>query len=104
MAWILVRLKLRLLLNGLRGSGIRAVGFVLGCVYALVLGAVGFTILVALRRTPGDLAVVAEIGGLGLALGWAGLPLLGFGSDETLDPTRLALLPLDRRSLMTGLL
>jgi ABC-2 type transport system permease protein len=104
MAWILVRLKVRLLVNGLRGSGIRAVGFVLGCVYALVLGAIGFTVLVALRTTPGDLAVVAEIGGFILVLGWAGLPLLGFGSDETLDPTRLALLPLDRHQLMGGLL
>jgi ABC-2 type transport system permease protein len=104
MAWVLVRLKLRLLVNGLRGSVIRKFGFALGCLYALVLGAVAFTVLVTLRGRPGDLSVVAEVGGVALAVGWAGLPLLGFGSDETLDPTRLALLPIERRSLMTGLL
>ena len=37
-------------------------------------------------------------------LGWACFPVLGFGSDETLDPTRLALFPLGRRDLMIGLL
>jgi ABC-2 type transport system permease protein len=39
-----------------------------------------------------------------LLLGWLLLPVLGFGSDETLDPLRLALFPIPRRSLMAGLL
>jgi len=39
-----------------------------------------------------------------LVLGWALLPLLAFGTDETLDPARLQLLPLAKRPLMTGLL
>ena len=37
-------------------------------------------------------------------LGWLFLPLLGMGTDETLDPSRLALLPLERPTLMRGLL
>jgi ABC-2 type transport system permease protein len=32
------------------------------------------------------------------------LPILGFGNDETLDPQRLATLPLTRRQLVTGVL
>ena len=37
-------------------------------------------------------------------LGWLLLPLVFFGVDETLDPARFALLPLPRRTLVTGLL
>ena len=103
-AWILVRLKLRLLRNGLRGSTLRAVGFLLGCAYGLGLGVGAFAVLASLRSKPADLDVVIELGGAVLVLAWAGVPLLGFGSDETLDPTRLALLPLDRSTLMAGLL
>ena len=36
-------------------------------------------------------------------LGWLLLPLVFFGVDETLDPARFALLPLPRRTLVTGL-
>ena len=36
--------------------------------------------------------------------GWMFVSLLGFGVDETLDPDRLALLPLTRRQLIVGLL
>jgi ABC-2 type transport system permease protein len=35
---------------------------------------------------------------------WTVVPLLGFGTDETLDPQRLALLPLRRGELLRGLL
>jgi ABC-2 type transport system permease protein len=103
-AWVLVRLKVQLLRNGLRGSPLRAGGFILGCAYGVGLGVVAFAVLASLRSKPGDLGVVVELGSAVLVAAWAGLPLLGFGSDETLDPTRLALLPLDRRTLMTGLL
>ena len=104
MAWVLVRLKLRLLTNGLRGKGFRQIGFVVGAFYALALGTLAFAVLVSLRSRPADLAVVTEVGAVALVIGWATGPVLGFGSDETLDPTRLALLPLRRPELMTGLL
>ncbi len=41
----------------------------------------------------------------GLAtVGWTFFPILGFGNDETLDPQRLATIPLTRRQLVTGVL
>src|SRR5207248_2290171 len=40
----------------------------------------------------------------GSSLEDAFVPLLGMGSDETLDPSRLALLPLEPPALMRGLL
>ena len=37
----------------------------------------------------------------GLAtVGWTFFPILGFGNDETLDPQRLATIPLTRRQLV----
>jgi len=39
-----------------------------------------------------------------LALGWATVPIAAFGVDETLDVGRLALLPIRRERLLTGLL
>ena len=47
--------------------------------------------------------LVAAAGGGLLVLGWLLLPLVFFGVDETLDPARFALLPLPRRTLVTGL-
>ena len=46
----------------------------------------------------------AVVGATALTLGWALLPLLSVGSDETLDPGRLVLFPLRRATLMRGLL
>jgi ABC-2 type transport system permease protein len=39
-----------------------------------------------------------------LGLGWTVMPLFFFGGDDTLDPTRLAMLPLRPRPLITALL
>jgi ABC-2 type transport system permease protein len=50
------------------------------------------------------LRTVLVVGASLLAVGWALLPLLMFGVDESLDPSRLALFPLPRRPLMRGLL
>jgi len=97
-----VRLKLRLLRNGLSlGQG--TVLFVIGAIGAAFLALIGFTTLAASRdnaRAP-DVAIVV----FGLAtLGWAIFPVLGFGTDETLDPQRLETLPLTRRQLVSGVL
>ncbi len=95
-----VRLKLRLLRNGLRlRQG--ATLFVLGAIGAAFLALTGFTLLAGSRGNADapDLAIVV----FGLAtLGWAIFPVLGFGTDETLDPQRLETLPLTRRRLVTG--
>jgi ABC-2 type transport system permease protein len=47
--------------------------------------------------------MVLPLGGSAILLGWLFLPLILFGVDESLDPARFALLPLRRRTLITGL-
>jgi ABC-2 type transport system permease protein len=103
-ARVLVRLKLRLLANGLRGSPVRAVAFTLGCLYAVGLASAAAAGFLGARHDPANLGIAVELAAVGVVVGWAALPLVGFGSDETLDPTRLVLLPLRRRELMAGLL
>ena len=103
MVGVFVRLKLRLMRNGLRGGWQRRVGLITGAVVAIPAALAGFTALASAGhgRSGAELAV---LGCTALFVGWISLPVLGFGSDETLDPTRLALLPLRRRQLMAGLL
>src|SRR3954467_11934665 len=104
MVGVFVKLKLTLIRNGLRGGWQRQVGLILGAVAALPLAALGFLALAVSGRDSDVAQQVAVIGCTVLFVGWISLPVLGFGSDETLDPSRLALLPLTRRQLMTGLL
>ena len=104
MAWLFVKLKLRLMTGALRGNGgsVRAVGLVLAILGGLYVMPIGFGLLASLHGRPlaGDISVVVFTVAF---VGWAVLPLLAFGTDETLDPARLALLPLSRRTTITGL-
>jgi len=102
---IFLRLKLTLLRNGFRRSPWQIVAFVLGAVWALGLMFSLGTGLVALRWSGMELAgpVVVGLGSL-LVLGWALVPLVAFGVDETLDPSRFATLGVRRRALVPGLL
>jgi ABC-2 type transport system permease protein len=96
------RLKLRLVRNGLR-SPQYAVLFTIGAAGAALLALVGFVLLAGQRgdvSAPDTTLVVFAA----VTLAWTVVPLLGFGTDETLDPQRLALLPLRRGELLTGLL
>jgi ABC-2 type transport system permease protein len=104
MARVFVRLKGRLLLNSLAGKGWRIVGVIFGAIYGVLFAVIGFGLLASARTQPRNGEVIAILFGAAIAIGWTLLPLLGFGSDETLDPVRLALLPLTRRQLVTGLL
>ncbi|MET7468907.1 ABC transporter permease [Micromonospora sp. NPDC005686] len=101
-----VRLKLRVLANNFRGQNWRIALFVLGLLFGLWFAAVGFFLLAApgLAGESRYALMVAAFGGGLLTLGWLLLPLVFFGVDETLDPARFALLPLSRRTLVTGLL
>ncbi|MGI4894118.1 MAG: hypothetical protein ACRYF3_03275 [Janthinobacterium lividum] len=102
---ILVRLKLTLLRNGLRRSPWQVVAFVLGALWALSLVVSVGGGLVALRFSGLDLAVPVVVGGGSVVvLGWAFLPLIAFGVDETLDPSRFATFALPRRDMVVGLL
>ncbi|MEO3770749.1 ABC transporter permease [Micromonospora sp. B9E7] len=100
-----VRLKLRVMGNNFRGQGWRIALFIGGALLGLWFAAGGFS-LFALPGLTGDgqyAVLVAAAGGGLLVLGWLLLPLVFFGVDETLDPARFALLPLPRRTLVTGL-
>ncbi|WP_433314384.1 ABC transporter permease [Micromonospora sp. CA-269861] len=100
-----VRLKLRVMGNNFRGQGWRIALFVGGALLGLWFAAGGFFLFAAPGLTgDGQYAVlIAAAGGGLLVLGWLLLPLVFFGVDETLDPARFALLPLPRRTLVTGL-
>ncbi|RKF24260.1 ABC transporter permease [Micromonospora globbae] len=101
-----VRLKLRVMGNNFRGQGWRIALFVVGVVVGLWLAATGFFLFAApgLADEGRYASMVAAFGGGLMVLGWLLLPLVFFGVDETLDPARFALLPLPRRTLVTGLL
>lgn len=110
MAWLFVRLKLSLLAGSLRGDDRRRAGFALSVLGATVFTVAGGVGLAALggqgsAGSGGSLAADAVIivyAALGLS--WTLFPLVSFGTDETLDPLRLALFPLDRSQLFRGLL
>lgn len=103
MVGLLVRLKLRLLRNGLHHDSGRAVSFYLGGAVGM-LAAFGVALAVASLRGKPAAADVAVIVVCLLALGWVLLPVLLFGNDETLDVSRLAVLPVSARRLVPGLL
>lgn len=98
-----VRLKLAVIRNGLRQSTGRTVGWVLGTLFSLLYAlatTAGLILLHGNEHAPTAAAALA----VALALGWAVMPLFLFGGDDTLDPTRLAMLPLRPRPLVTALL
>ncbi len=103
MVRIFARLKLRLVANGFRQSWQQKLGLVLGIVYAFPLALGGFVGLAAVRGEPDLARPVTIVVFTALFVGWLVGPLLGFGSDATLDPARLALFPLTRRQLVAGL-
>ncbi|MEU3345646.1 transporter [Streptomyces sp. NPDC006700] len=100
---VVVRLKLSLLRNGLRQSGDRRAAFIASAVVALVFGALQMAGLIALRGHA-HIGSVTVLGVAVLALGWAVMPLFFPTGDETLDPTRLVMLPLRPRPLVGALL
>jgi ABC-2 type transport system permease protein len=100
---VFVRLKLAVIRNGLRQSRGRAIGWVAGVCFAMLaalgLGA-GLLALRDNRYAPTAAVTLAVI----LVIAWAVMPLFYFGGDDTLDPTRLAMLPLRPRPLTSALL
>ncbi len=95
-------LRWRLTVNRLRKGGTTLfVLLMVGCVLLAASGFLGFAAGRALDRD-GRQALFAVGFGV-LVVGWTLVPLVGGGADETVDPTRLALLPLDRRRLLAVL-
>lgn len=100
---IFVRLKLTLLRNGLRQSSGRKAVFITSLVFTLLLAAGQALGLVLLRGNEHAGTVVVLLTGV-VALGWAVLPLFFPSGDDTLDPTRLVMLPLRPEPLIRALL
>lgn len=100
---VFVRLKLTLLRNGLRQSSGRRAAYVASLVVTVLLAAGQVIGLVALRghAQAGTLVVLLTAV---VALGWAVMPLFFPSGDETLDPSRLVMLPLRPRPLIGALL
>ncbi len=102
----LLRLKLDLLRNGFRRNAAAIVGMVLGMLYGGGL-VVGVLLLLVTLRLEGDAELtrtIVTVGGAGLVAGWGLLPVVLFGIDPTLDPTRFATFAVRERTLAVGLL
>ncbi|MEU5127519.1 transporter [Streptomyces mobaraensis] len=100
---LFARLKLTLLRNGLRQSNKRKAVFIASIVLVGLFGALQLLGLAALRGTEHAAAFTVPLAVL-VALGWAVMPLFFPGGDETLDPTRLVMLPLRPAPLIAALL
>ncbi|WP_329273360.1 transporter [Streptomyces sp. NBC_01451] len=100
---VVVRLKLSLLRNGLRQSAGRRAAYLLSVVVVLLIAALQFLGLLALRGNAHAASVTVLLLAV-MALGWAFMPLFFPSGDETLDPTRLVMLPLRPRPLVRALL
>ena len=105
MAGHLVGLKLALLRNGLRRSNwAQQAALALGALAGLPLAFGGFLLLALVPRAePRAGLLLVEAVFLLLFLGWGLFPLLSFAGDASLDPSRLALLPLRPGQLVAGL-
>ncbi|MET9464451.1 transporter [Streptomyces sp. NPDC006544] len=100
---LFVRIKLSLLRNGLRGSSKRKAAYFGALAFALV-AAFFVTLGLALLRGNEHASAVVVLLAAVLALGWTFMPLFFPTGDETLDPSRLVMLPLRPRPLVRALL
>ncbi len=99
MITLFVRLKLRLLRNVFRTPA--GPGLFVFTILALGIGSVA---ALAMRSaTDAERFIVTPILGVAFVLTWAFGPVLFGNSDETIDTTRLALIPLDPNRLASGL-
>jgi ABC-2 type transport system permease protein len=100
---VFVQLKLSLMRNGLRQSAGRRAAYLTSVVLTVLFALLQLLGLVLLRGNENADALVTLLTAV-LALGWAVMPLFFPSGDETLDPTRLVMLPLRPRPLIGALL
>ncbi|MEU7115937.1 transporter [Streptomyces sp. NPDC046182] len=100
---VFVRLKLSLLRNGLRQSTGRTAAYIVSIVITAVFAAAMVLAFVLMRGNADADSIVILLTGV-LALSWAVMPLFVPGGDETLDPSRLVMLPLRPQPLVRSLL
>ncbi|MFD9373730.1 transporter [Streptomyces sp. NPDC060020] len=99
---IFIRLKLSLLRNGLKGSSKRKAAYFSTLAFALLVGFF-LTLGLALLRGNAHAGTVVVLLAAILAVAWAFMPLFFPTGDETLDPSRLVMLPLRPRPLVRAL-
>jgi ABC-2 type transport system permease protein len=103
MTALLVRLKLRLLVNQFRRSPWQVVGLVLALLYGSGITVALVAMLVALRFASLQLATAVAVGGGSVVvLAFLVVPVF-VGIDDTLDPRRFALFGMDRSRLAVAL-
>jgi ABC-2 type transport system permease protein len=102
MARLLVRLKLRLLGNGLHRGLQSGLGLLISGLFGALIGLSAMAGLAAGATSEAWGSVVTVLFGT-VWVGWIVLPTLTLSSDDTLDPRRFALLPLTARQLVPGL-
>ncbi|MFF4156244.1 transporter [Streptomyces sp. NPDC001678] len=100
---VFVRLKLSLLRNGLRQSAGRKAVWITSLVIVSLYAALQLLGFIALRGHAHVGALTVCTAAL-LAFGWAVMPLFFPGGDETMDPSRLVMLPLRPTPMLAGLL
>ncbi|CAM5320951.1 transporter [Streptomyces narbonensis] len=100
---VFVRLKLSLLKNGLRQSGGRTAAYIASIVLGVLFAAAMVLSSVLLRGSADADTIAVLLTGV-VALSWAVMPLFVPTGDETLDPSRLVMLPLRPRPLVRALL
>ncbi|MFF9016252.1 transporter [Streptomyces sp. NPDC014870] len=100
---VFVRLKLSLLRNGLRQSAARTAVYVTSLVVTALFGALLLLGFVLLRGYADAASLAILLTGV-TALAWTVMPLFVPSGDETLDPSRLVMLPLHPRPLVRALL
>ncbi len=100
----LVQLRFVVMWNTLRRHPWQLVGAIIGALYGLgVLGLVSAG-LVALALGSAELArTVLILAGSALIIGWAIAPILSTGMDRTLDPARLAMMPMRESVQLAGI-
>lgn len=107
MTWVFVRLKARLLIHGTRrslNSKWSRFAFAVSMVASLAFAVIGFLIATQLESVfdPSTRHRMIVLGTCFVIYGWWFGPLVYGGVDETIDPARLALLPLSRRQIRRG--
>ncbi|MFN8050446.1 MAG: hypothetical protein U0Q22_03330 [Acidimicrobiales bacterium] len=105
--WVFVRLKYRLVINGVRRmtrSKWSRLGFVLSLLGAAGAAVLGLVVAVGLRShwTLAEQHRVLVLATTAIVFGWWFGPVLSGGVDETIDPARLSLIPLSRSEIRRG--
>ncbi|WP_374946877.1 transporter [Agreia sp.] len=100
----LVKLRFLILANTLKGKPWQIVAVVIGGLYGLGVLAGVVIGLSALSLAPVELArTITVLAGAATILGWMVLSLIGPGTDQTVEPSRLAIFPIPINQLVLGL-